>query len=67
MSGNLTFEGSWLKVWDEHILLSHVSFMVIIGYEMVALEVWAHKHINRSNKIQRHPTHRLENHGSLSI
>ena len=41
--------------------------MGITGYEMVATEVWAHKHINHSNKIQRDATHRLENHGSLSI
>jgi hypothetical protein len=41
--------------------------MGITGYEMVATEVWAHKHINHSNKIQRDATHRLENHGSLAI
>ena len=34
--------------------------MGITGYEMVATEVWAHKHINHSNKIQRDATHRLE-------
>ena len=41
--------------------------MGITGLEMVATEVWAHKHINHSNKFQLDATHRLENHGSLPI
>ena len=41
--------------------------MGITGFEMVATEVWAHKHINHSNKFQLDATHRLENHGSLPI
>ena len=41
--------------------------MGITGFEMVATEVWAHKHINHSNKFQLDATHRLENHRSLPI
>ena len=33
--------------------------MGITGFEMVAIEVWAHKHIDVSNKCQRDPAHKV--------
>ena len=33
--------------------------MGITGFEMVAIEVWAYKHIDLSNKCQRDPAHKV--------